>query len=659
MHNNEDKRQHYHLKLTNVCRSNSERLQKTMRGIEETKEIVETDGLDNVDFGLIFKPIKQKVRKRSSNFDQLKESFVIRIDFQEKSYDFTIEIKPKKTLRDALFAISKKSGISTLDSSKVEVRIENSRSPLSLDSPVCHLANLTVIATVNEEDFVNIQDILEQFRHHLPALPSHLYVSATECDSASMILPDSWTVYIDYKKMDEAERKRHNIIWETLQFESSYLKKLKTLVDVYVSPYYNLLQRGFFTDLDMKLVVSNLKEMYFQCCSRWNNVILPFINSIKKGNLMEIEDFKNLYNIRKMSTLGDDDISDLFQEEHIYHMTVDKLKEYIKNVKMNNQDFNKFYSWVNIMLWGLDKHELNSYLTAPMHHLTRHTLFLERLIKSTNEKETLEKCSHRIKNFLKGVEAEICMRERLEVLTEFQTRIESYDFIDPVQNLSETLKKSLRICLTSSMAGCPEDWLRRLIREGVVRMKESHRHHDVILCLFTDFIMICRKGRKVDDRVHLKIYKPPMRLDVISVYQNDSHEFSLVYKNEMNFITSIFVFQSADPWFNDIQRAKCTYREMWDGKKDENDELTYSTRDYSSNDLFPTIDYRHKGEFIHQTPLDKSQSIGNVNTNIKKRPPILKKSHTWGGKDEHKPQLKVPDWNRVQKLVLDGQLEVS
>ncbi|CAD5121762.1 DgyrCDS10239 [Dimorphilus gyrociliatus] len=579
-----------------------------------------------------------------------------RIDFYEEPRFFLIDIKPKKTLRDALFEVSKKPGIASIDFSKVEVRIENSNSPLSLDSPVRHLANLTVIATVNLEDNCQIQDILESYRAHLPPLPSHLYVSATECELNSLELPESWTVYIDHKKLSDNEKKKQNIIWETIHFESSYLKKLKMLVDVYVSPFYDLIQRGFFTDLDMKLIVSNLKEMYFQCCSRWNNVILPFIESIKEGNLMQVDNFKNLYNIKKMSALGDE-ISDLFQEEHVYHMTVDKLKDYIKNAIRNNSDFSKFYTWVNEILWGLGKHELSSYLTAPMHHLTRHTLFLERLLKSTKESESLKACLERIKNFLKGVEEELRMRERLEILSEFENRIDGYDFIDQIPNLSENLKKSLKISFTSSMAGCPEDWLRRFIREGVVRMKESSRHHDVILCLFTDFIIICRKGRKFEDRVNLKIYKPPMRLDAIHIQQNENNEFVIAYKNEMNIITAIYVFQTQDPWFEEIQRTKQTYREMWDGKKDKNDELTYCMRDYSSNDLFPHMDCRSKTDGVNSPILGKSHR--DINDNVRRRPAILKKSHTWGGKDDHRPPSRIPDWEKVQQLVQDGHLEVS
>lgn len=484
--------------------------------------------------------------------------------------------------------------------------------------------------------------------------------------------------------MNENELKIHNIIWENLQFESSYLKKLKTLVDIYVSPFYNLIERGYFIELDMKLIVSNLKEMYFQCCTRWNSVILPFINNIKNGNQMKIEDLKNFYTIRKISVLGDDN-SDLFQEEHIYHMTVDKLKDYINNIQKKNMDFNKFFRWVNKMLWSIDKRELSSYLTAPMHHLTRHTLFLERLIKSTKNstsnasvkhREILETCLDRIKNFLKGVEAEICIRERIGILEEFENRIESYEYIDPIHYINEDLRKSIKISLKSPMAGCPEDWLRRFIKEGVVRIKECGRNQEVILCLFTDLLLICRKGRKIEEKINLKVYRPPMRLDVISVYPSSFHsnEFLLIYKNEMNFISSILTFQTTDStWMNQIQKAKQNYKDMWNGKMDKRDQLMYTIADYSRNELFPNMEeyeeqigekhFTNKPKLSQSSVnvnLSKSQSIYSNQNKIHSNNTKIKKRNTWNGSNFEKSlQLPLNNWKKVQKLVEQGQLQVS
>lgn len=382
-----------------------------------------------------------------------------------------------------------------------------------------------------------------------------------EFDPGAIELESEWNAVISDEGLSKSERQQQSVIWEILHFEANYALKLKIIVDVFVRPLRHLANEHLLGSIEYDKIVSNLNDVYVQCCRRWNDVIAPFIRKIRESkkpvNSASLED---LY-----------EFGDLFLEEYQYNLKIEKCKEYINEERERNTAFQKFYTWADSHT-NLNKLDVASYLSCPMQHITRHVLLLQRLLECTEDecdKCKLEVTLNRIKSFVSSVNEQIQIYDQQAKLLNITQRIESFELIDThPEEVYFHLQVALKYDISSPMAVCGEHYRRRLIKEGCLKMKEgvSVKSQEIILFLFTDLVLVAKRSKKAENRV--RVIKPPMRLDMVKPIFLKDTMFCLAYINEFGCVNAVYTFTANNSkWYEDITNAKKAYVELWSGRK--------------------------------------------------------------------------------------------
>ncbi|CAD5123266.1 DgyrCDS11625 [Dimorphilus gyrociliatus] len=513
-------------------------------------------------------------------------------------------VRPKamSTLKNVLKTVCEKSWYE-VDVDQLEVVIENSATPLPLDSVVSYVAGFKLYVGVKQGDDQSgttkgrksdedqpsplprheepLARRLSEFSVALPRPPSRFEYEKFDHDPSLLHVKYSWTEVFSDDGLSKKEKERQNIIWEIVNFEATYALKLQTVFEVFICPLLCLMDEKLIESIKVGSVIANLAEVFSKCAKRWNTVIGPFISEIRSSKQpAEAAKVARLYNVN--SSAGDDQLSDeYFSEAYLYNLQIESCEKYIKSEQSKNLAFKKFYEWANNHP-KLNKLDLSSYLKSPMHHLTRFALPLERLLQCTGEdeqKKTLEVTVGKIKNFVGSMNEQVRRYEQEMKLWAIEERIDGYDVVEnlPEDIISQLSRHNISLRLTSPMFGCQKaQQRRRLMYEGTIRMKDNSgsKLQDVYLFLFSDMILITKKSyqRKNDNK--LKLVKPPMRLDVVQLIWLKESSFALCYLNELNMVQGLYTFLSTNTkWYDEITNAKKTYSELLMSDRHETDNV--------------------------------------------------------------------------------------
>lgn len=117
--------------------------------------------------------------------------------------------------------------------------------------------------------------------------------------------------------------------------------------------------------------------------------------------------------------------------------------------------------------------------------------------------------------------------------------------------------------LTQPMHGCSNHFIRHLLVEGSLKLKDSQASKvDVHCFLFTDLLLICKSvNKKSGDKV--KVIRQPFIIDrIVTQELKDGSGFILLYLNEFKVANAISILYSSDTktWLDYIKRAQELYR---------------------------------------------------------------------------------------------------
>lgn len=128
---------------------------------------------------------------------------------------------------------------------------------------------------------------------------------------------------------------------------------------------------------------------------------------------------------------------------------------------------------------------------------------------------------------------------------------------------TQLLKEYNHLDLTQPMNGCSPHFIRHLLVEGSLKLKDSLASKvDVHCFLFTDLLLICKSiNKKSGDRV--KVIRQPFIIDrVVTQELKDGSGFILLYLNEFRVANAILLLYSSDTktWLDYIKKAQELYR---------------------------------------------------------------------------------------------------
>ncbi|XP_022246496.1 pleckstrin homology domain-containing family G member 5-like isoform X2 [Limulus polyphemus] len=392
-------------------------------------------------------------------------------------------------------------------------------------------------------------------------------------------LEPSWKDIVEnWEALSERMKAQQNAIWELIQTEIFFIKRLKVIIELYLACLYSLQAEGVLNEINSDKLFSNIREVYVSNHQFWVKHLLPMLTTSRttkqKLNPVLMKD-------------GFLQCVQLFRPYIKYCTEHNRCVEYVKQRNKENELFKAYVTWCES--WKeCDRLQLADILVKPMQRLTKYTLLLKAILKKTDDEEQVCPLIEMIKSmesFVQTVDSIMLRQNEKKRLASIINRIDSYDVID---SNNEELDKAMReqgnlhLDLTCPMPGCVTQLTRQLVKEGgAIKLREtSSGKVDVHCFLFTDMFLICKPLGKRGDKV--RVIRQPYLVERLKVQElKDGGGLTVIYLNEFHVATAAFILYTHEPkiWLESIRRAQELYQEA---KKTS--ELGFDLMDYTEED---------------------------------------------------------------------------
>ncbi|XP_022244433.1 rho guanine nucleotide exchange factor scd1-like [Limulus polyphemus] len=353
---------------------------------------------------------------------------------------------------------------------------------------------------------------------------------------------------------------QQNAIWELIETEIFFIKRLRVIIELYLDRLQILQSLGILNEIDIDMVFSNIQDVYASNHQLWINHILPMLNSSRtnKGPLNPV--------LMKDGFLKCDH---LFQPYIQYCTELNLRVEYVKERHKENELYKAYVAWCETKK-ECDRLQLSDLLIKPMQRLTKYPLLLNAILKKTDNKEqvcALVEMKRSMETFVLSVDTIMLRQNERKRLDSICGRIESYDVVD---NNNEELEKAMRaygslhLDLTCPMPGCDTQQTRQLIKEGAaIKLRDSSSSKMEVYCfLFTDMFLICKPVGRRGDKV--RIIRQPYLIERLIVQElKDGGGFLVIYLNEFRVAIAAFILYTHDSknWLENIRKAQKAYQD--------------------------------------------------------------------------------------------------
>ncbi|KAA0706655.1 Pleckstrin -like proteiny domain-containing family G member 5 [Triplophysa tibetana] len=332
-----------------------------------------------------------------------------------------------------------------------------------------------------------------------------------EEEKPDLTLEDSWRQLLENpESLGQRQFQQQEAIWELIQTEATYIKKLRVITD------------------------------RFQC------VLL----SLQDNNLLcEVEParlFSNIYDIVLLHSALWVQFSSRFQPYIRYCMEEESCMEYNSTLLRENELFKIFITWAETDK-QCNRLKLADMLAKPHQRLTKYPLLLKTILKKTEGqtiKDALNRMVSCVESFINGVDSQMRQRQEQQKLAATSARVEAYEAVEGAsEEVERALKEFNRFDLTAPMIGTSSEETRQLHLEGALRMKDGKDSRmDVNCFLFTDLLLITKPSKRLDK---VKVIRQPLLLhQVVCKELKDTGSFVLIYLNEFKSAVGAYSFQA-------------------------------------------------------------------------------------------------------------------
>ncbi|KAF3860912.1 hypothetical protein F7725_001167 [Dissostichus mawsoni] len=415
----------------------------------------------------------------------------------------------------------------------------------------------------------------------LPKVPQQLsfnqdsWEEEEEEQETNLVLEDSWQMLLDDSEtLTRRQFHQQEAIWELLQTEATYIKKLRVITDLFLCGLLNLQDSGLLTEVEPTKLFSNIQELVVLHTALWNSVMLPVLQKARQNRAL----------------LDPSDLHQGFQTWAETHKQCNRLK-------------------------------LIDMLAKPHQRLTKYPLLLTRVLKKTDDPSTRDKVNSMVaavEGFINSVESKMRQRQEQQNLATISARIDSYEAVEgSSEEVEKILKEFNHFDLMAPMRGVSPG-TRQLHLEGTLKMKEGKDSRmDVHCVLFTDLLLITKSVKRVEK---VKIIRQPLLIqNVVCKELKDPGSFILIYLNEFKSAVAAYTLQANSAtqgrsWIdaicnvqNQLQRLRTeellrqqSSKKRCTGEEEEEEE------DESSNSSSPCL--------MHKNQQSSSQSDGSTET---------------------------------------------
>ncbi|XP_059385485.1 pleckstrin homology domain-containing family G member 5-like isoform X2 [Carassius carassius] len=437
----------------------------------------------------------------------------------------------------------------------------------------------------------------------LPKMPPQLSFHRDSWEEEpSLELEESWKQLLDNPEiLTRRQCHQQEAIWELLQTESDYIKKLHVITDLFLCGLLNLQESGLLSEVEPVRLFSNIQDIVQLHTSLWAEVMLPTLEKTRQKrsviNPTELHEGFSTFGFR-------------FKPYIRYCMEEEACMEYMRTLLKDNELFRIYVTWAETHK-QCNRLKLTDMLVKPHQRLTKYPLLLKSVLKKTDDlatREALNKMVATVECFINSVDSQMRQREEKQKLAAIAGRIEAYE---AVEGASEEVERILReynnFDLTAPVMGTPPEETRQLLLEGALKMKEGKESRmDVYCFLFTDVLLITKSVKRVEK---VKVIRQPLVIhNMVCRELKDPGSFLLIYLNEFRCAVASYCFQANSgtqgrSWIEAIYNAQNQLQRLCsetqrDDTDDRDEDETESSMSTSSS---PSIQ--------HREPLGKSLSL--------------------------------------------------
>ncbi|XP_072101046.1 pleckstrin homology domain-containing family G member 5-like isoform X4 [Mobula birostris] len=376
----------------------------------------------------------------------------------------------------------------------------------------------------------------------LPKVPAQLRFDqdSWEEEDTSLYLEGSWQEIIEApeQKLTRKQFHQQEALWELLNTEAAYIRKLRVITDLFLCCLMNLQESGLLTEVDPKKLFCNIQEIIQLHQVLWRDVMAPVLQKARES--------KTLLNPTHFHK-GFKKFGERFKPYVQYCMEEEGCMEYMRSHLRDNELFRTYVTWAE-MHQQCNRLKLSDMLVKPHQRLTKYPLLLKSILKKTDDacaREAIVSMISSVESFIAHVNSRMRQRQEQQRLAEIISRIDSYEVVDGSSDeVEKVLKKFCRLDLTAPMLGTSPDETRQLLLEGNLKMREGKDSKmDVYCFLFTDIFLITKPVKKMEKT---KVIRQPLFLDKIVCKElRDPGSFLLIYLNEFHIAVGAFTFQAS------------------------------------------------------------------------------------------------------------------
>lgn len=362
-------------------------------------------------------------------------------------------------------------------------------------------------------------------------------------DGESIAAATTWGSVIGSEGLSaipEQERKRQEAIFELIATESTHVRDVQIIVDVFFNAMQPLLQTKAAT-----VIFGNIEEVLLAAVS-----LLSDLEARQRSAQMFITQIGDILenHMKQMSVY----IPYCVNQETATHILSTERK---RNAQLD--ELLKRLRSEHVSARGLD---LSHFLLVPMQRLTRYPLLIGQILRYTNEKDadpqeykSLRTAMANAQSLLDTTNESIRQRQSDERLVELTEKINA-------SSAGQNGTSQVKLDLTQKTR-----WMgqRRILREEVLIKQKSGRRISVILC---NDLVILLSGRRTTDgnsNVDQYLYRMPMPLEELVVRDvpsgltgRDDLSFQLLHQGREKVNIRCSSARACHSWMHSIDSAR-------------------------------------------------------------------------------------------------------
>uniref|UniRef100_A0A672QMA0 Pleckstrin homology and RhoGEF domain containing G5 n=1 Tax=Sinocyclocheilus grahami TaxID=75366 RepID=A0A672QMA0_SINGR len=376
----------------------------------------------------------------------------------------------------------------------------------------------------------------------LPKVPSQLAFHQDsweeEEEEPNLTLEDSWRQLLeDPESLSRRQFQQQEAIWELIQTEATYIKKLRVITDLFLCGLLNVQDNSLLLEVEPARLFSNIHDIVHLHSTLWVQVMFPVLEKARSSrSLIDPADLEQ----------GFSTFASRFQPYMRYCMEEESCMEYMRSLLRDNEIFKIYITWAETNK-QCNRLKLADMLAKPHQRLTKYPLLLKTILKKTDDqtsKEALNNMVACVESFINSVDSQMRQKQEQQKLAAISARVESYEAVEGAsEEVERALKEFNRIDLTAPMIDTSPEATRQLHLEGALRMKEGKDSRmDVYCFLFTDLLLITKPVKRLEK---VKVIRQPLLLhNVVCRELKDTGSFVLVYLNEFKSAVAAYSFQA-------------------------------------------------------------------------------------------------------------------